>query len=162
MGVGGCGVGELTRSIAVAFGSNLGDRRSQILTAAARVAELLSNFRLSSISETAPVGAGIEHDPLYLNAVGVGESALSARELLEALQAMECAAGRTHPYPNAPRTLDLDLILVGEEVVEEEGLTLPHPRFRDRRFVLEPLVELAPDLKDPVTGLTARELLRRV
>ena len=150
------------RPIVVAFGSNLGDRRGQILKAAARVAEFLSNFRLSTIIETAPVGPGTEHDPPYLNAVGVGESALPARELLEALQAIEAEAGRTRPYANAPRTLDLDLILVGDEVLDEKGLTLPHPRFRDRRFVLEPLAEVAADLRDPVTGLTTRELVRRV
>ena len=151
-----------SRTIAVGFGSNLGDRRGQILAAAARVAELLSNFRLSTIIETTPVGAGTENDPRYLNAVGVGQSALPARELLEALQAIEAHAGRTRPYANAPRTLDLDLILVGEETVREEGLAVPHPRFRDRRFVLEPLAEVAPDVKDPVTGLTARDLLGRV
>jgi 2-amino-4-hydroxy-6-hydroxymethyldihydropteridine diphosphokinase len=92
----------------------------------------------------------------------VGESELSARELLEALQAIERAAGRTRPYPNAPRTLDLDLILVGEERLDEGGLAVPHPRFRDRRFVLEPLADLAPDLCDPVTGLTVGDLLRRL
>jgi 2-amino-4-hydroxy-6-hydroxymethyldihydropteridine diphosphokinase len=152
----------VSRSIVVAFGSNLGDRRGQILTAAARVAELLSNFRLSTLIETAPVGPGLDHDPLYLNAVGVGESPLPAHTLLQALQAIEANAGRTRPYANAPRTLDLDLILVGEETVKEEGLAVPHPRFRDRRFVLEPLADIAPDLRDPVTGLTVRELLRRL
>jgi 2-amino-4-hydroxy-6-hydroxymethyldihydropteridine diphosphokinase len=152
----------LTRAVVVAFGSNLGDRRAQILAAAARVAEILANFRLSTILETAPVGAGTAHDPPYLNAVGVGESALPARKLLEALQAIERDAGRTRPYPNAPRTLDLDLILVGEEMMEGEGFTLPHPRFRARRFVLEPLAEIAPDFRDPVTGLTIRQLLNRV
>lgn len=150
-----------TRSVAVAFGSDLGDRRGYILAAATQVAKLLSNFRLSTIIETAPVGAGTENDPPYLNAAGVGESALTARELLDALRAIESQAGRTRPYANAPRTLDLDLILVGEEIVEETGLAVPHPRFRERRFVLEPLGEIAPDLRDPVTGLTVRDLIRR-
>ncbi len=145
----------------MAFGSNLGDRRGQILAAAGRVAEFLSAFRLSTIIETAPAGEGTENHPLYLNAVGVGDSGLSPRELLDALLAIETSAGRTRPYANAPRTLDLDLILVGEETVNEEGLAVPHPRFRDRRFVLEPLVEIAPDLRDPVTGLTVGALLRR-
>jgi len=156
-------VGTL-RSVVVAFGSNLGDRRAQIMAAAGRVARLLSNFRLSGLIETAPVGAGTKHDPPYLNAVGVGDSALSEHALLDALQAIERDAGRTRPYANAPRTLDLDLILVGEETVHdpEEGLVVPHPRFRDRRFVLEPLVEIAPDMRDPVTGLTARQLLARI
>ena len=154
--------GSGLRPVAVALGSNLGDRRGHILAAAARLAELLSNFQLSTLIETAPVGAGTEHDPPYLNAVGVGESALPARALLDALHAIEAQAGRTRPYANAPRILDLDLILVGDETVREEGLAVPHPRFRDRRFVLEPLAEVAPDMRDPVTGLTARDLLRRV
>jgi len=149
------------RPVAVAFGSNLGDRRRHILDAASAVGKLLQNFRLSTIIETAPVGAGTEHDPPYLNAVGVGESALTARELLDALRAIEAEAGRTRPHANAPRTLDLDLILVGEETVKETGLAVPHPRFRERRFVLEPLGEIAPDLRDPVTGLTVRDLSRR-
>jgi 2-amino-4-hydroxy-6-hydroxymethyldihydropteridine diphosphokinase len=119
----------------------------------------LSPFRLSSIIETAPVGAGLDRDPHYLNAVGVGESSLSARDLFEALRAIEAAAGRTRPYPGAPRTLDLDLILAGDEVIEDADLQVPHPRFRERRFVLEPLAEVAPDLRDPVSRLTIGELL---
>lgn len=148
--------------VVVAFGSNLGDRHRNIADAAAQVAPLLLSFRLSSIIETAPVGAGLEQDPLYLNAVGVGESSLSPRELLEALLAIEAAAGRTRPHPGAPRTLDLDLILAGDQIVDEADLQVPHPRFRERRFVLEPLAELEPGLRDPVTGLTILELLRRL
>jgi 2-amino-4-hydroxy-6-hydroxymethyldihydropteridine diphosphokinase len=146
----------------VAFGSNLGDRRTHILEAARQVAGFLASFRLSSVIETAPVGAGLEGDPPYLNAVGVGESDLPARALYDWLRAIEAAAGRTRPYTGAPRTLDLDLILSGDEVVEEKDLQVPHPRFRERRFVLEPLAELAPDLRDPVTGSTVRDLLARL
>jgi 2-amino-4-hydroxy-6-hydroxymethyldihydropteridine diphosphokinase len=148
--------------VVVAFGANRGDRRTQILDAARRVASFLSNFRLSPIIETAPVGAGLEHDPPYLNAVGVGESGLPPEGILARLQAIEDAAGRTRPYPNAPRTLDLDLILVDDEILDTAGLQLPHPRFRERRFVLEPLSGLAPDLRDPVTGMTVRELLAQL
>jgi 2-amino-4-hydroxy-6-hydroxymethyldihydropteridine diphosphokinase len=148
--------------VVVAFGSNLGARREIILAAASQVAAFLSNFRLSAIVETAPVGAGLENDPRYLNAVGVGESDLPPREILARLQAIEDAAGRTRTYAGAPRTLDLDLILAGNAVVNEGDLQVPHPRFRERRFVLEPLVELEPDLRDPLTGRTARELLARL
>jgi 2-amino-4-hydroxy-6-hydroxymethyldihydropteridine diphosphokinase len=148
--------------VVVAFGSNLGRRREQILAAADRVAQFLSAFRLSDLIETAPVGAGLEHDPPYLNAVGVGESDLSPRDLLDRLQAIENAAGRTRPYPGAPRTLDLDLILAGDAVIDEEGLKVPHPRFRERPFVLGPLAGLAPDLRDPATGRTMRELLAQL
>jgi 2-amino-4-hydroxy-6-hydroxymethyldihydropteridine diphosphokinase len=147
--------------VAVAFGSNIGDRHHLILDAANQVATLLSSFRLSTIIETAPVGQGLENDPPYLNAVGVGESTLSPRGIYERLRAIEAAAGRTRPYPGAPRTLDLDLILAGDAVLDEGDLQVPHPRFRQRRFVLEPLAEIAPDLRDPVTGLTIRELLVR-
>jgi len=148
--------------VVVAFGSNLGDRRRHILDAAGHVARFLSNFRLSSIIETAPVGPGLEGDPPYLNAVGVGESNLAPRDLLTRLQAVEQGAGRTRPYPGAPRTLDLDLILAGDAVVDEEGLQVPHPRFRERRFVLGPLAELEPDLTDPATGRTLRDLLAQL
>jgi 2-amino-4-hydroxy-6-hydroxymethyldihydropteridine diphosphokinase len=92
----------------------------------------------------------------------VGESDLAPRELLGRLQAIEHAAGRTRSYPGAPRTLDLDLILAGDAVVNSGDLQVPHPRFRERRFVLGPLVELEPDLRDPVTGRTLRELLARL
>jgi 2-amino-4-hydroxy-6-hydroxymethyldihydropteridine diphosphokinase len=147
------------RPIVVAFGSNLGDRERHIRDAAQQIARWIDDFRLSPLTETVPAGTGLEHDPLYLNAVGVGMSDLPAGEILRRLQAIEQAAGRTRPYPNAPRTLDLDLILVGEERMETVQLWLPHPRFRQRRFVLEPLAALAPDLADPVTGQTMRALL---
>ena len=75
---------------------------------------------------------------------------------------IELADGRERPYANAPRTLDVDLILYGQSTVDEQGLVVPHPRFRERAFVLEPLAEIAPDLVDPVTGLTVRALLARL
>jgi 2-amino-4-hydroxy-6-hydroxymethyldihydropteridine diphosphokinase len=150
------------RAIAIAFGANLGDRRTSLLSAADAVGRILSNFQLSTLIETAPVGAGLEHDPAYLNAAGVGFSDRPVREIFNALRAVENRAGRTRPYQGAPRTLDLDLILAGDAVVDEGDLQVPHPRFRERLFVLDPLVELAPDLVDPVTGLTMRELRDRV
>jgi 2-amino-4-hydroxy-6-hydroxymethyldihydropteridine diphosphokinase len=149
------------RAIAIAFGSNLEARDTQIQSAAHAVAQILHNFRLSTIIETAPVGVGLENDPPYLNAVGVGESDRPVREIFEALRAIEHQAGRTRPYQGAPRTLDLDLILAGDDVVVEGDLQVPHPRFRDRLFVLDPLAEIAPDLVDPVTHLTIRQLRDR-
>lgn len=123
------------------------------------MAVFLTSFKLSSIIETAPVGSGLENDPPYLNAVAVGESSLSPRELFEKLRAIEAAAGRTRSHQGAPRTLDLDLILVGDQVIDEADLQVPHPRFRERLFVLEPLAAIAPDLVDPVTGFTIQKLL---
>lgn len=105
---------------------------------------------------------GLENDPPFLNAAGVGRSTRPSRELLEAFLAIEQRHGRTRPRTNAPRTLDLDLILAGDEIINEPGLRVPHPRFRERTFVLEPLAAIAPDLIDPVTGKTIAELWQRV
>jgi len=144
--------------VAVALGSNLGDRRAHLDHAVASLRTLLRKLTVSTYYDTVPDGVVGPH-PLYLNAVAVGETSLSARALLDALLAIESERGRARPYPNAPRTLDLDLILFGEAVIDEPGLVVPHPRFRERRFVLGPLAEIAPDLRDPVTGKTVKELL---
>jgi 2-amino-4-hydroxy-6-hydroxymethyldihydropteridine diphosphokinase len=152
----------MTRRVAIALGSNLGDRRAAIEFAAARLAAFVSNLQLSDLIETEPYGDGLEGQPLYLNAVVIGETSLGARELLNAMLAIEDEFGRERSFPGAPRTLDIDLILLGDEMVHETGLDVPHPRFRDRFFVLGPLAEIAPDLVDPVTGLRVGELLRNL
>ena len=144
--------------VAVALGSNLGDRRAHLDHAVAALHSLLSNLSVSLYYDTVPVGV-LGPQPVYLNAAAVGDTPLPARALMDALLAIEGARGRTRPHPNAARTLDLDLILVGETVIDEPGLILPHPRFRERRFVLEPLAQIAPDLRDPVSGKTVGELL---
>jgi 2-amino-4-hydroxy-6-hydroxymethyldihydropteridine diphosphokinase len=96
--------------------------------------------------------------PPYLNAVVIGESAGEPGDVMRTLLAIEQAAGRHRPSARAPRTLDLDLILFGDRIVATPELTLPHPRFRERAFVLEPLAELAAGWIDPVTGKTVGEL----
>jgi 2-amino-4-hydroxy-6-hydroxymethyldihydropteridine diphosphokinase len=116
---------------------------------------------MSSVIETDPVDVP-DVQPSFLNAAAVGETTLSVRDLFRALQDIEQAAGRTRPYPGSARSLDLDLILFGTTMVREPGLEVPHPRFRERRFVLGPLVEIAPDLIDPVTSLTVAELLAQL
>jgi 2-amino-4-hydroxy-6-hydroxymethyldihydropteridine diphosphokinase len=100
-----------------------------------------------------------DDQPRYLNGAVVGETTLGPRQLLHELLAIETAAGRTRPSPLAPRTLDLDLILYGNLRIREPGLAVPHPRFRERLFVLEPLAAIAPDLVDPETGHTISALL---
>jgi 2-amino-4-hydroxy-6-hydroxymethyldihydropteridine diphosphokinase len=143
---------------AIALGSNLGDRRAALQGAATLLASRLHELIVSEFIETAPEGVGPQ--PAFLNAAAVGGWSGDARSLLDLLLALEQAAGRERPYPGAPRTLDLDLILFGTAVIDEPGLTVPHPRFRERRFVLEPLSRIAPAMVDPVTGLTAAALWR--
>ena len=103
-----------------------------------------------------------DRTPRFLNAAATGVFDGTAAELLAALLGVERERGRERPHPGASRTLDLDLIFFGDDRVETPDLIVPHPRFRERRFVLEPLAEVAPDWRDPVTGLTVRDLLARL
>ena len=123
-----------------------------------QLSALLSSCIVSRIIETEPVGV-TDVQPPYLNAVAVGYTSLDARALLTTLLDLERRQGRERSHHWAPRTLDLDLVLFGASIISEPQLTVPHPRFRERRFVLEPLAEVAPDALDPVTGQTASELL---
>jgi 2-amino-4-hydroxy-6-hydroxymethyldihydropteridine diphosphokinase len=116
---------------------------------------------MSSAIETDPVGVA-DVQPAFLNAAAIGDTALRPHDFLQALQDIENAVGRERPFPGAARTLDLDLILFGTTILREPQLEIPHPRFRERRFVLEPLAAIAPDLRDPVTSLTVAELLARL
>jgi 2-amino-4-hydroxy-6-hydroxymethyldihydropteridine diphosphokinase len=145
--------------VAIALGSNLGDRHSHLQFAEHRLREFLEGLIVAPPIETEPVGVGPQ--PRFLNTAVVGATTLSARTLLDQLLAIERKRGRQRPHPGAARTLDLDLILYGDAVISEPGLEVPHPRFRERRFVLEPLASIAPDLVDPVTGSTIAELSDR-
>ena len=147
--------------VAVALGSNCGDRRAHLDYAVSTLRTFLTNLTVSRYYETIPVGVS-GPQALFLNAAAVGDTTMSARAVLDALLAIEHERGRERPYANAPRTLDLDVILFGDAIVEEPGLKVPHPRFRGRRFVLQPLAEVAPDLRDPVSGKTIAELLASV
>lgn len=130
----------------VGLGANLGDDIPAALTAAALSLAALPGTRvaaLSSVWRSAPVDAG---GPDFLNAVAALDTTLPPLDLLDALQAIELAHGRERPYRNAPRTLDLDLLLHGDQALDTPRLTLPHPRLGERAFVLRPLLEIAPEL----------------
>ena len=144
--------------VVIALGSNLGDRRGNLQWAAGRLSEYLADLRLSPVIETEPEGVPTPQPP-YLNAVVTGRTAEAPRVLLDRLLQIELERHRERLGFRSPRTLDLDLILYGGRVLSEPGLEIPHPRFRERRFVLEPLVQIQPDLVDPLTGKTVRELL---
>jgi 2-amino-4-hydroxy-6-hydroxymethyldihydropteridine diphosphokinase len=146
---------------AVAIGSNVGDRAGHIQFALDRLSALLRHLKASSTYDTEPIGVPEGHGR-FLNAAAVGETDCEPEALLHALLAIEDERGRERPFPLAPRTLDLDLILFGDRVIDAGRVNVPHPRFRDRLFVLEPLAEIAPGLRDPVTGKTVGELLHLV
>ncbi len=147
----------------IGLGANQGDAPAT-LAAALRALDALPQSRVlarSALYRTAPVDAA---GPDYINAVAELETALEPLALLDALQAIEQAHGRERPYRHAPRTLDLDLLLFGQQVLKLPRLTLPHPRMHERSFVLQPLLELAPGLRHPLRGALAgmRPLGQRV
>lgn len=135
----------------VGLGANLGDARGSLLLACEQLAALPGTRLLarSSLYRTAPVDA---QGPDFCNAVAELDTALEPQALLQALQAIEHSHGRQRPYSNAPRTLDLDLLLYGQRLIDQPELTLPHPRLHERAFVLVPLLELAPGLVHPRLG----------
>jgi len=139
----------------IGLGSNLGDPPAQIRRALSTLAALPGTrlVRRSSLYRNPPEGR--LDQPEFVNAVAGIETQLAPRELLERLLEIERDHGRVREYPNAPRTLDLDILLYGERVVSEPGLTIPHPRMLERAFVLVPLGEIAPDAVVPGRGRIA-------
>jgi len=139
----------------VALGSNLGDPAQQIRAALRALAGLPGTrlVRASSLYRNSPEGG--RDQPEFMNAVAQIETSLGPRALLGRLLDIERDHGRVRDYPNAPRTLDLDIVLYGDSEVREDGLTIPHPRMLERAFVLVPLAEIAPGAVVPGTGRIA-------
>ena len=131
-------------SVFIGLGANLGDRKATLRTALAAIGQLPGTqlLRVSPLYGSAPVDAG---GPDYLNAVAELATTQAPQALLQALQTIEQSAGRERPYRNAPRTLDLDILWFGGEVIATPDLTVPHPRMTERAFVMRPLADLVPE-----------------
>ncbi|HWW22530.1 MAG TPA: 2-amino-4-hydroxy-6-hydroxymethyldihydropteridine diphosphokinase [Edaphobacter sp.] len=151
---------------AIGLGSNLesrfGDRRANVWEAVERIRELGEVKAVSSVYDTEPVG--YVEQPRFLNAAVLLKTSLEPVELMRSLLEIERRMGRERSgaVAKGPRVIDLDLLLYGQAVMNTTELTLPHPEMTERRFVLEPLAEIAPEMVHPVLGLTVREMLARV
>lgn len=150
--------GPATRAtVYIALGSNLGDRAAYLRAALDRLRAAVLVTAISPVYETDPVGYA-DQGP-FLNAVIGGTTTSTPQGLLRSLQAIERALGRARPFPNAPRTIDLDLLCYDALTLATPDLTVPHPRLHERAFVLAPLADIAPGLVLPGTGDTVAALL---
>jgi 2-amino-4-hydroxy-6-hydroxymethyldihydropteridine diphosphokinase len=137
----------------LSLGSNVGDREANLRAAIERLPAL----RISRVYETEPVD--FTDQPWFLNLVVEMETDLSPLDVLATTSRIEEELGRVRTVPKGPRMIDIDILLYGDEVVNEPTLQIPHPRMAQRRFVLAPLADLAPDLRHPATGKTVRQML---
>ena len=141
----------------ISAGSNLGDRKANLEFALTSLAKGGTVSRVSSYFETEPVG--FSDQPWFLNIAVEMQTLLKPPELLSLCQDIETSCGRVRTFPNAPRTLDLDILLYGDAVINREDLIIPHPRLPERKFVLKPLAQIAPDIRHPVLKKSIQSLL---
>ena len=141
----------------IGLGSNQGDRLANLESAIALLRQQVQVTGLSPIYETEPVG--FAEQSWFLNAVAEVDTALAPQALFAVLQEIESCLGKATPFPNGPRTIDLDLLLYDSELLAEPALTVPHPRLHERRFVLMPLADVAPDAVHPLSKHSIASLL---
>jgi 2-amino-4-hydroxy-6-hydroxymethyldihydropteridine diphosphokinase len=147
----------------IALGANLGDATASLQLAISQLADLAkrTNGKLIGQSKLYVTKPWQAQGPDFTNAVIAITTTLAPHELLKELQAIELSFGRERPYKNAPRTLDLDILMIDDLIIDTASLTVPHPRMHERRFVLEPLLDIAPDLVIPGHG-SARDCLSKI
>jgi 2-amino-4-hydroxy-6-hydroxymethyldihydropteridine diphosphokinase len=146
----------MCKRVYLSLGSNLGDREANLQAAIERLGVVGEVIAVSSFFETEPVE--FTDQPWFLNCVAALETGKTPRQLLKALLGVEQAMGRRRTQDKGPRNIDIDILLFGDSVVDTKGLTIPHPALHERRFVLEPLVEIASEVRHPVLNKTVREL----
>ena len=143
--------------IGLGLGSNIGNAAANIREAFARLDIILDNAKLSPLYAAPPMYR--TDQDWFVNAVVLGETDLSPRELLEQTQGIEKGMGRIETFKNGPRLIDLDILFYGDQSIKEEGLTVPHPRMEERQFVLHPLRDVKPDWVHPVTKRSVSDLI---
>jgi 2-amino-4-hydroxy-6-hydroxymethyldihydropteridine diphosphokinase len=142
----------------LSFGSNLGDRAANLHAAVAHLCAAGRVIAISALYETQPVD--VPNQPWFLNCVIAVETDKTPRELLQLALQVEAAMGRLRMSEKGPRKIDIDIVLFGDCIIDAPGLKIPHPAMHQRRFVLEPLVEIAPDARHPGLQRSTRELLQ--
>lgn len=150
----------MKKTVYLSLGSNLGDRQANLRNAIGRLLELGDVVEVSSYYETEPVE--FTDQPWFLNCAVAVRTELMPREFLAGIQAIEKSMGRQRTLPKGPRTIDIDILLFGAQTINTSELTVPHPAMEERRFVLEPLAEIAPEEVHPKLKKSVRELLRQL
>ena len=154
------GSGEMLSEAYIGLGSNLGDSAQNLRSALHMMEEFAVDVRPSPLYKTAP--QGFRSQPPFYNAVCRVTTRLTPFELMDRLLSIEAAIGRRRVFRNAPRVLDMDILTFSRLVLKSPPLVLPHPRMAERKFVLRPLADIAPNLKHPVTGISVSEMLRNL
>ena len=146
----------MLKTVYLSLGSNLGDRRDNLESAISRLSQLGEVVAVSSFYETEPVE--VTSQPWFLNCAVKLETEKMPKQLLKGILELEREMGRRRTQKKGPRNIDIDILLFGNSIVETKGLAIPHPALHERRFVLEPLAEIAPEMRHPVFKKTIREM----